>query len=188
MDWIILTCSNAKTLDLARSLTEAGFDAWSPVETIKLQPRHGKKREDIVRPLMPSFVFAKAMHLAELLALSHSPTLNYRIWDSALKRMVTRGHPYFKLFRPFGEIRMVSDSELDHLRKLEKRRRPKGKAPVFAKGDVVKITEGGFAGLSGIVEETRGGYTTVTISDWAIPVQVSTWLLHPGEAGLKIAA
>lgn len=30
--WCILRCSNCKTLELAASLTEAGFDAWSPLE------------------------------------------------------------------------------------------------------------------------------------------------------------
>jgi hypothetical protein len=29
------------------------------------------------------------------------------------------------------------------------------------------------------VEESRGDFTTVIVDDWAIPVQVSTWLLHP---------
>lgn len=179
-DWIILTCSNAKTLELARSLTEAGFEAWSPVETIQRRARSGAKPEDVTRPLMPSFVFARAEHEIDLLALSHSPTLNYRIWDRDLKRMVTKGHPFFRFFRPFGENTTVSDAQLEHLRKLEKKRRPKGAPRTFAKGATVRFTEGGFEGLVGIVEETRGEYTVVTINDWAIPVQVSTWLLHPG--------
>lgn len=178
-DWIILTCSNAKTLDLARSLTEAGYEAWSPVETIQRRSRSGSKPEEVTRAIMPSFVFARAENEIELLALSHSPTLNYRVWDRELRRMVTRGHPFFRFFRPFGESTRVSDAQLDHLRKLEKKRRPKGKPRSFANGVSVRFTEGGFEGLVGIVEETRGEYTVVTISDWAIPVHVSTWLLHP---------
>lgn len=179
-DWIILTCSNAKTIDLARSLTDAGFEAWSPVETVQRRARQGAKPDNVTRPLMPSFVFARAENEIDLLALSHSPTLNYRVWDRDLKRMVTRGHPFFRFFRPFGTTSTVSETQLEHLRKLEHRRRPKTAPQSFERGALVRFTEGGFEGLLGIVEETRGEYTVVTIDDWSIPVQVSTWLLHPG--------
>ena len=77
--WAILRCSNCKTLDLAASLTDAGFEAWTPVETVMLRPRRGNKREEVRQPLIASFVFARAVHLPGLLELSHSPALNYRI-------------------------------------------------------------------------------------------------------------
>lgn len=179
MNWCILTCSNCKTLDLVASLIDAGFDAWSPVETVSIRARKGQKREEVRRPLIASFVFAKADRLLDLLELSHSPSLNYRIWDADLRRMVTRGHPYFRVFPRSGDPKFVPDAQLDHLRKLEQRRRPKGKPRAFDKGAAVRITEGGFAGLNGVIEECRGDYATVTISDWAIPVHIATWLLHP---------
>lgn len=178
-DWCILRCSNCKTLELARSLTDAGFEAWSPVEIVSRRARSGTKREETTLPLMASFVFAKADRLDDLIALSHSPTLNYIVWDSELRRMVTRGHPYFRLFRPNGDLRLIPDSQLGNLRKRDQSRRPRGKPREFAKGTPVRFTEGSFEGLYGVVEECRGGFATVTISDWAIPAHVATWLLQP---------
>jgi transcription antitermination factor NusG len=174
VQWAILRCSNCKTLELAASLVDAGFDAWSPAETISRRARSGTKREEVRRPLIASFVFARADRLDELLALSHSPTLNYRIWDSELRRMVTRGHPYFRV----SHLRHVPDEQLASLREIEHKRRPKGKAKAFNVGDEVRITEGGFEGLKGVVEECRGDYATVTIDDWGISPKIATWLLH----------
>lgn len=178
-DWCILRCSNCKTLELARSLNDAGFEAWTPVEVIQLRARRGHKREEIKVPLLASFVFADAARLGGLLALSHSPTLNYQVWDSEQRRMVTRGHPYFRLFRPHGEIRFIPDNELAGLRKRDQSRRPLGKPRAFEVGAYVRCTEGSFAGLNGVVEQCRGGYATVTIDDWSIPARIATWLLHP---------
>lgn len=172
--WCILRCSNGKTLELAASLADAGFEAWSPAETISRRARSGTKREEIRRPLIASFVFARADRLDDLLALSHSPTLNYRVWDSELRRMVVRGHPFFRV----SQLRSVPDRQLAHLRDIERKRRPKGKAKAFEQGTVVRITEGGFEGLIGVVEECRGDYATITLDDWSAPAKVATWLLH----------
>lgn len=176
--WLILRCSNVKTLELAKSLTEAGFEAWSPVETITLKAKRGLPAEHLTRALMPSFVFARYSRLNDLLELSRSPTLNYRVWDSEKRKMVTRGHPYFRVFRLLGEYRQVPDRQLAHLRTMERKSKPKGKVEPFEVGAIVRFTEGGFAGLTGRVEESRKDYTTVTICDWSIPVQISTWLLR----------
>jgi transcription antitermination factor NusG len=174
-DWCILRCSNCKTLELAASLTDAGFEAWSPAETISRRARSGNKREEVRKPLVASFVFARANRMDDLLALSHSPTLNYRVWDSALRRMVVRGHPYFRV----SQLRLVPDGQLSNLRAIEHKRRPKGKPRAFEIGTVVRITEGGFEGLIGLVEECRGDYATVTLDDWSAPAKIATWLLHP---------
>lgn len=173
--WAILRCSNCKTLELAASLTDAGFEAWSPAETISRRARSGNKRQEVRQPLIASFVFAKADRLEDLLALSHSPTLNYRVWDSELRRMVVRGHPYFRV----SHLRHVPDAQLASLRTIEHKRRPKGKARAFNKGDPVRITEGSFAGLNGVVDECRGDYAMIVLDDWSVPAKVATWLLHP---------
>lgn len=173
--WCILRCSGGKTLELAASLTDAGFEAWTPAETISRRARRDHKREEVRVPLIASFVFARADRMQDLLALSHSPTLNFRVWDSELRRMVTRGHPYFRV----SHLRLVPDEQLEGLRALDRKRRPKRKAQAFEKGTVVRITEGGFEGLSGVIEECRGDYATVTLDDWSAPAKVATWLLHP---------
>ena len=61
--WCILRCSNAKTLNLATSLADVGFDAWTPVETII----RGEKKEALRVPLTASFVFSPADRLHDLL-------------------------------------------------------------------------------------------------------------------------
>jgi transcription antitermination factor NusG len=176
-DWFMLQCSHGKTLELARSLNEAGFEACAPTETIVLHPRRGLKAQEVARPLIAGLVFAAARHLPELLALSHSPVLTFQVWDAERRRMVTRGHPYFRVFRPFGEVRTIPEAQLTPLRRIERHRRPKGEAPAFQTGAKVRFVEGGFEGLRGTVEGTAGGYVVVAIDDWAIPVQVSPWLL-----------
>jgi transcription antitermination factor NusG len=174
MDWCILRCSGCKTLELAASLNEAGFEAWAPVETVVLRPRRGNKRMEVVKPLVASLVFARADRLQDLLALSHSPTLTYQTWDSDLRRMVVRGRPYFRV----PPLRLVPDAQLDGLRNAERKRRPKGKPKAFAPGSMVRIIEGGFEGLRGIVDECRGDYASVTVAGWGVPVKVATWLLE----------
>ena len=173
-DWCILRCSNCKTLELSASLVDAGYEAWSPAETVSRRARRGNKREDVRKPLIASFVFAKADRMDDLLALSHSPTLNYQVWDTEQRRMVTRGHPYFRV----SHLRLIPDTQLSNLRAVERKRRPKGKSIAFEPGVVVRITEGGFEGLVGVVEECRGDYATVTLDDWSAPAKIATWLLH----------
>jgi hypothetical protein len=181
--WAILRCANCKTLELAASLNDAGFEAWSPVETVARRSRAGARPEPVRLPLIASFVFASAAHLQHLLELSHSPVLNFRVWDPELRRMVTRGHPYFRI----PNLRTVPDVQLAGLRAAEAKRRPKGKPKVFATGALVRITEGGFEGMVGRVEECRGDYATVAFDDWVIPAKVATWLLHPAlDAGRQV--
>lgn len=176
-DWCILRCSNCKTLELARSLNDAGFEAWTPVETIERRSRKGIKPDELRRPLIASFVFARADHMAGLLALSHSPALNYRVWDSGLRRMVTRGHPYFRV----SSLHLIPDAQLAGLRAVELKRRPKGKPQAFEVGAHVRVTDGGFEGLRGVVVECRGDYATVVLDDWSIPAKIATWILALDE-------
>lgn len=173
--WAILRCANCKTLELAASLTDAGFEAWTPVETIMLRPRRGNERVEVRKPLVASLVFANAVRLDELRAMSHSPVLNFRVWDAALRRMVSKGRPYFRV----PHLHLVPDEQLAGLRAAERKARPKGKPKAFAPGAFVRFLEGGFEGLTGMVEACQGDYATVTIGGWGVPVTVATWLLNP---------
>jgi transcription antitermination factor NusG len=140
-----------------------------------LRARRSHPSEEQRRPLIASYVFAKSDRLPDLLALSHSPVLQFQVWDSEQRRMVTRGHPYFRI----PDMRLVPDEQLAGLRAAEFKRRPKGKPKLFEIGAMVRITEGGFEGLVGIVEDCRGDYATVALDDWGIPAKIATWLLRP---------
>jgi transcription antitermination factor NusG len=180
---VILRCANCKTLELAASLTDAGFEAWSPVEVEKKLVKDPRKliADKVVEtriPLTPSFVFANADRMDDLLALSHSPTLNYRIWDSELRRMVTKGHPHFRLFRHLGEIAVIAAVHLEPLRNIERRRKPRGAVKPIAVGTLVRLTEGGFAGMTGMVDSVRGKRAIVSFSQYPFPVEFPTWLLR----------
>jgi transcription antitermination factor NusG len=176
--WCVLRCSNTKTLELAASLADAGFDAWSPAETIQRRARRGTKPETLTVPLTPSFVFARADRVADLLDLAHSPALNYRVWDPELKRMVTRGHPYFRVFYYLGEIATVPDHQLEPLRSLERKRKPKPVTRTMAQGERIRLAEAGFEGLWGTVLTSRKNYTRVQVDGFPVPVDFPTWTLQ----------
>jgi transcription antitermination factor NusG len=180
-DWFILTCSSCKTIDLARSLTEAGYEAWTPVEIVTLRARRSFPQQEVSEPLMGSYVFARLHHLNELLALSHSPSLTYLVWDSEERRMVMRGHPHFRVMRGMDGKAWapVADSQLTALRGLERRRRPKGQQPTFAEGDRIRTTDGAYAGLYGTVAKFGPVSTEVLLDGWNITAKLATWLLHP---------
>lgn len=182
-EWIILRTSGSTTLQLARTLAEAGFVVWSPIERTQRRHRKTLKREEVEGPLMPSFVFAGSQHRSDLLNLARSPALNYRVWDTEQRRMVTKGHPHFSLFRFGGEVPTVSDRSLAHLRAAERRTAPNEPAKVFTVGERVKLTEGGFVGLSGQVEEVVGKFAMVAFPGFPVAVKISTWLLHTDSCG-----
>lgn len=170
--WCILRCSPCKTLDLAKALTEMGFDAWTPVETVF----HGEK--PLRKPLTVCYVFAAADRLHALLDLSHSPVLNYRVWDPDEKRLVTRSRPYFRLFRDFGQVAIIPGAKLEPLRHIERRRKPRGVIKPIEPGTIVRLTEGGFAGMTGTVGIVRGKYAMVSFVGLPLMVQFPTWLLR----------
>lgn len=176
-EWVILRCSNCKTLELARSLTDAGFEAWSP--SVHLQKRKGEasKRPVVVLPLLASYVFAPYQHLAELLALSHSPALNYRVWDSELRRMVVKGHPYFRVFKDGGQFPRVPERQLNALREAEQRTLPKPAIQALPINLEFTMSAAGFEGLSATVVKSSKSYTELAVETVPYPVKLPTWML-----------
>ena len=177
--WCVVRCSSAKTLELAKTLNDAGFNAWAPIETVRLRARRGHKREEIIAPMMPGFVFVDTARMLELIALARSPSQIYRVWDAEQRRMVAHGHPYFSLFRPFGGHDTIPDYQLAHLRKLDGLRRPKGPLRTWTPGDRVRLTDGAYAGLRGTVRKFSGERTTVELDGWLLQPTISTRLLRP---------
>ena len=160
--WCILRMAGPRTLTVTASLVDAGFDVWTPTKAIsKRRPRSNERREIIV-PVLPSYAFARASSLEGLMMES--------------LRQVSP-HPPFSIFRYCNRIPLISDRALDNLRKIERRNLPEKAARMFKQGESVRITEGGFAGLTGIVKTGKGRFTMVLFPGFTMPIKVSSLLL-----------
>lgn len=168
--WCILRMAGPRTLAVADSLKDAGFDAWTPIGASSKRKSRKPGVEVKGVPVMPTYVFARDHHLHELLAEAASPV---------------SAHPAFSVFRWDGRIPLIADRSLDYLRRGEARylRRVREGQPVrqFAEGDRVQLTEGGFAGMSGMVETTKGKFTLVCFPGFSTPIKVATLLLLGDE-------
>lgn len=174
--WCILRMAGPRTLAVAESLSKAGYRVWTPIGGSSRRPRSKTKAEAKV-PVMPTYVFANAGHLAHLLAESVSPTSQ---------------HPAFSIFRWDGRIPLIADASLEYLRRGEERylRRINEGKPMrsFANGETVKITNGGFAGMSGVVEHSSGKYCVVCFPGFSTPIRVAKMILLSEEEAIARAA
>lgn len=173
--WIILRTSGPRTLSVRDSLGDAGFEVWTPVG-LPDRVRHRSKRLAEKKtppkpvPVMPTYVFAQAVHLHDLLAEASRPVSQ---------------HPPFSVFRWDGRIPLIDDRSLEYLRRGEqrymRRMREEQKVKPFAVGSEVTLTEGVGAGLSGIVEQSKGKFTLVCFPGYNTPLKIATMLLVGAE-------
>jgi len=168
--WCILRTSSRSTISLAESLEQAGFETWTPIAVAEKRISRARDRVEILSPLMPSFVFASADGVSDLFRLSADP----------LKR-----HVDFSVFHFGDRVPVISDRELETLRDIEgnrhsarilRERRQKHRAEPIAVGQVVRISEGPFGGLEGIVEESNGRDTVMCFG--GMKVKVDTFILR----------
>lgn len=160
--WCILRMASASTLRVAQSLTDAGFEAWTPTEEIRKVVRG--KAEWIKIPMLPTFVFADASRLVELTALARCP-MSYQVWDTDRQRMVTKGTPFFRLFQVDGDIETVPERDLEPLRRIEgrRKRKPRGAPRKWQVGDKVRLTSGASEGLRGFVVAVQRDKVTISV-------------------------
>ena len=180
--WFILRVSSSDTLGLLRSLIASGFDAWTPIERKRGRMPRTKATYDKEFALMPSYVFVNVHHLAEIQHLAMLPPRNM---------------PRFTLFQYQGGVPLIADDQLDALRSEEGRLqgiyerlcRKGKKGPKFNPGQVVRIDEGGFAGMEGIVEDQQGQFTLVNFDGFNSPIKIASLLLadEKNEANSKAA-
>lgn len=170
--WCILRMASGDTLRLVKSLKNAGIEAWAPVEKrLAKMPRTGAPF-DKETALMPTYVFASVDHVNELLRLALAPG---------------QAHPKFTVFRHRGGIPLIADDQLDALRGEEARKarvfekwsRRGKKGPKLAAGSEVRLPDGPFAGMSGIVVDQQGQYTLIASSLFgrAFEIKVASLLL-----------
>jgi len=104
--WCILRTNGGRTLALAASLNEAGIEAWTPIAIRNRLVRRGRtmRKAEVSRPILPTFVFARAAHVDELRALTGS---------------LTNPHPRFSIFHDRGIIPLVGEASIAALREAE---------------------------------------------------------------------
>jgi len=163
--WCILRTSPARTLPLAASLVAAGVEAWSPTQMVTR--RMGRKRERVEQaaPVTATFVFARVHHLADLLALAKSPT---------------SPHPAFSVFRHRDRIPVVDNRSLNPLRAIEERertRKMKATREAIPCGTRLRMEEGAFAGMTGVVEGGNEKEAMVNFGAGFV-VKIATWIVR----------
>jgi hypothetical protein len=170
--WLILRMAGKNTLAVAEHLASGGFSVWAPSRVVSRRSPRRKTVREITSPILPSFVFADSSHLHALLILSEAPS---------------KSCPDFSIFRHNREIPVIPRVELEPLRFIEKmeadrqkKRQRNGKALAFSTGEVVRINNGSFAGLSGVVESDDGRFAEVSFGSFK--VKISTFLLRDDMA------
>ncbi len=168
-DWCMLRTSPGRTLALAQSLLAAGLDAWTPSEIHSRRRPRSKATIEIEAPIMPTFVFARAAVIPELVRIQAMPI---------------SPHPPFSIFRHLGEIPLLHDHEILNLRAVaelaQRKRLKKSHRYVFPVGEQVKVAEGNFTGLEGIVEGGDGKYALVCFGG-SMQFKIATFLLRSDD-------
>ncbi len=160
--WYVFSVSYKKELDIRDELLVRGFDAYVPMHHV-LQTVHGRK----VRRHLPSvygLVFARGSKDDLLSFREASPLKQYiflksnRLGDGSLRYVRIRDDEMGN----FRKLNEVEEAKLTFYKPEELR---------LEKGGLVKIMDGPFAGITGIVQKLphkHGQYLVVNLPDVAI--------------------
>lgn len=160
----ILRTRGSSTLRLARSLDAAGYEVWTPTEIQDRRKRHSSAKSEIIVAVMPTYVFAAADRLTDLLIEA----------DSDIS-----GHPSFSVFKYHDRFPLIADEELNSLRAIERKAAAKHQPVRFETHQNVRTPDGPFQGLTGqVVETSRGEFTLVAFPGFNIPVKFASWKLE----------
>lgn len=135
---------------------------WTPVKTVTKRLPRSKDRREITVPIMPSYVFARASQILALFAEASNPATD---------------HPKFQIARWAGKVPTISDRSLDALRVAERRAIPPKAGRHYKEGAAVRVADGAWAGLTGVVKAGRGRYTWVDIPGFSQPIRFASMLL-----------
>jgi transcription antitermination factor NusG len=180
--WLILRTAGRCTLRLAASLAEDGFEVWTPIEKrVVTVPRASAKR-NVRLPLMPGFVFARAVHLLDLLDLALMPQRPRRGVGGRLA-----AHESFSVFHAQDRIPLISDSALEPLRDAEAVAIPKRKSGQYRSGETVRVLKGNFAGMVGVIEKSDSHTAHVWLSLFGrhMKAQIPAFLLRLDDIGTE---
>jgi hypothetical protein len=148
-------------------------------------------KREVKLPLLPSFIFAKAMHLHDLLELAQMAEKPRR--DPHGGRSSRPAHRDFSVMHAFGTIPLIHDWKLDPLREEEAALLPKtivrkNHGPHFNPGTTVGVTSGVYQGLKGRVQRCRSGYALIIFDGDGKRTQIPTFLLAEDEANVVPAS
>lgn len=174
--WIILRTSGTRTLRLVRSLCEDGIEAWSPARKVRIRVPGANVKRDGEAAIVPSFVFARARHLVELLELAAMP-------DKPRRGPGGRkpAHERFSVFHDRHGIPVVKDHDLEPLREAELDLPAVRLGPAYRRGEKVRVPTGSFRGLVGRVVRSNERITEVCFGA-NMRVKISTFVLQPNSA------
>lgn len=184
--WIILRTAGRTTMRLAETLVADGFEAWTPIETKSFRKPRDNVRRSIRLPLMPSYVFARADRLIDLLEIAKAA--------ERPRRGQSPAHTSFSVMHWNEGIPVIADRQLEQLRRIEAKRTPLKKANRALTSGVevrVKLEGGSFAGMRGRVERSDNS-TTLVCFNKRMTVKIATSLLSVDDLcvdviGLKMA-
>jgi transcriptional antiterminator NusG len=85
-------------------------------------------------------------------------------------------------------IPLIADAVLGPLRRAERYHKPLERK--LLPGERVRLTEGAFAGCSGVVETARGKFAMVAIPGFRMPLKIAEWhlLREDSGSGKRLAA
>lgn len=160
--WCILRTAGPRTLLLVDSLNRHGVRAWTPTTTARRR-KSRRSPSFVVRQaaMLPTFVFADADHLGELCRYERSPV---------------SPHPPYSVFRYYHRAPLVGDAAIEALRMFERQAVPKAERRTVPVGSTIRLPDGPFAGLDGIVQASDGGYTLVAFGG-RMEVKIETFIL-----------
>lgn len=153
--WCILRTAGGRTLKLAKSLVDAGFEAWSP--TLLIGP------DKCPAPIVPTYVFANAGHLWTLVEISEDPS---------------QPHGGFSVFRHRDRFPVIRDEELEPLRYEERKGVPPDQRRQFLPGELVRVTCGPGTGKQGVVEYAKGKFAVVDFGG-SMRTKIAAFILQP---------
>ncbi len=176
--WCILRTAGSRTLPLTESLTAAGFDVWTPSQLRRRRVPRKKAFVFTSYPVLPTFVFARADHVLDLYRLQSLPV---------------SPHPNFSLFRNGLGVPLISDTDVNGLRRVaadmqavldgevskEQREAMRQHRRDFDVGSLVHTDAGGFAGMTGVVQHGDGKWAWVLFGG-QMKVKVDAFLLRTG--------
>lgn len=169
--WCILKTSPSLTLELSDTLSQSGYQTWTPMEIVKGRLGRSRAPANKLSAMMPTFVFADADRAIDLIRLSLTPR---------------KPHADFSVFRYLDRVGVIADTELEKVRLAEQeaeKMRGGCRGNPFEKGAEIMVSPeaagalGAFIGLPGVIEQSDYRATLVCFGG-RFPVKIDTLQLR----------
>jgi hypothetical protein len=138
LSWVVLRCRPSETLTIVQWLEAVGKRAWSPTMTLRMRLPRSRVVGDVVKPMLPSFLFAERAALG----------VDQSSEAAKFRPMIVNGA---LVVLDQANLQPLMDSERKAIERKPVKRR-------FSIGERVAINFGPFAGHSGIVVGVNSNY------------------------------